>query len=66
MPVTVVIPDASGHTPDDEVQQWCAVCPHPWTAHDEIAVRFCTATVVGGHSRGCVCTHISTTPDKAN
>jgi hypothetical protein len=65
MPVTDVIPDVSGHTLDDEGEQWCAACPHPWTAHDGIAVRFCTATVVGGYHRGCVCTHISTAPDRA-
>nr|CTQ98361.1 hypothetical protein [Kibdelosporangium sp. MJ126-NF4] len=38
----------------------CASCPHPWSSHDRIAVRYCTATATatGGHShsRGCVCT----------
>jgi hypothetical protein len=34
----------------------CAVCPHPWTFHDRIAARYCTATVAGRYSRGCVCT----------
>ena len=33
----------------------CAVCPHPWADHDRISMRFCTATVSEGHSRGCVC-----------
>jgi hypothetical protein len=65
MPVTDVIPDVAGHTVDDEGERWCSACPHPWTAHDGIAVRFCTATVVGGYHRGCVCTHVSTAPDGA-
>lgn len=36
----------------------CAVCPHPWTFHDRIAVRYCTATNAnaGQSNRGCVCT----------
>jgi hypothetical protein len=34
----------------------CAACPHPRDRHDTIATRFCTATVTGGFSRGCVCT----------
>jgi hypothetical protein len=34
----------------------CAVCPHPWTDHDRVAARFCTATVAGAYSRTCVCT----------
>jgi hypothetical protein len=39
----------------------CAVCPHPWQLHDRISARFCTATVAGQFSRGCVCTAY---PDK--
>ncbi|MET0136579.1 MAG: RGCVC family protein [Kibdelosporangium sp.] len=35
----------------------CATCPHPWQNHDQIAVRYCTATAANGHlDRGCVCT----------
>ena len=34
----------------------CAACPHPWAAHDRIAMRFCTATTTENHHRGCVCT----------
>jgi hypothetical protein len=34
----------------------CAVCPHPWTFHDRIAAGYCTATIAGQSSRGCVCT----------
>ena len=33
----------------------CAVCPHPWAAHDRVAARFCTATISERHSRGCAC-----------
>jgi hypothetical protein len=39
-----------------EVATGCAVCPHPWTFHDQIAARYCTATVQGKFNRGCVCT----------
>jgi hypothetical protein len=34
----------------------CVTCPHPWSNHDQIAVRYCTASASSGHSRGCVCT----------
>ncbi|HEV7652604.1 MAG TPA: RGCVC family protein [Actinophytocola sp.] len=64
MPATTVIPDSgergSGHAPDDEVARGCAACPHVWTAHDPIAARFCTATVGGQFSRGCVCAPTTT------
>lgn len=33
----------------------CAVCPHDWAAHDSIAVRYCSATIVNDLHRGCVC-----------
>lgn len=33
----------------------CSACAHPWAEHDQIAARFCTATTVGHHDRGCVC-----------
>lgn len=33
----------------------CAVCPHPWSVHDALGVRFCTATTVSAHDRGCIC-----------
>ncbi|MEU5692790.1 RGCVC family protein [Actinosynnema sp. NPDC020468] len=33
----------------------CDVCPHPWSAHDALGVRFCTATAAAALSRGCVC-----------
>ncbi|WP_085942332.1 RGCVC family protein [Actinomycetospora chiangmaiensis] len=34
----------------------CAMCPHPWSAHDALGRRFCTATQVGVWTRGCICT----------
>ncbi|WP_212612754.1 RGCVC family protein [Pseudonocardia hierapolitana] len=33
----------------------CAACPHDRDAHDPIGTRFCTATIAGALSRGCVC-----------
>lgn len=33
----------------------CSACAHPWAEHDQIAARFCAATTVGHHERGCVC-----------
>jgi hypothetical protein len=33
----------------------CHVCAHSWNSHDATAIRFCTATMRGAHSRGCVC-----------
>jgi hypothetical protein len=56
MPTTAATPTASGHPVDDEVAGGCAVCPHPGEFHDRIAARYCTATVAGKFSRGCVCT----------
>ncbi|WP_285592526.1 RGCVC family protein [Actinomycetospora sp. NBRC 106378] len=34
----------------------CAMCPHPWSQHDALGRRFCTATQVGVWTRGCICT----------
>ncbi|WP_221465104.1 RGCVC family protein [Actinophytocola algeriensis] len=39
----------------------CSACGHPSAEHDRIAARFCTATTVGHHDRGCVCTAGSST-----
>jgi hypothetical protein len=41
---------------DDEVITGCSACAHPWTVHDQIAIRFCRATAAGRHHRSCVCT----------
>jgi hypothetical protein len=37
----------------------CSACTHPWAEHDQIAARYCTATIVGHHDRGCVCTMVA-------
>jgi hypothetical protein len=56
MQVSTVHPDVSGHAVG-EVATGCAACPHSWDLHDRIAARFCTATVAGTFTRGCVCTN---------
>ncbi len=56
LPTAEPKPDFSGHSVNGEVSTGCAVCPHPWTGHDRIAARFCTATVSGKFTRGCICT----------
>jgi hypothetical protein len=61
LPVTELKPDFAGQGANGEVASGCAVCPHPWPTHDRIAARFCTATVAGKFTRGCVCTPY---PDK--
>jgi hypothetical protein len=33
----------------------CEMCTHSWKSHDATAMRFCTATMNGAHSRRCVC-----------
>ncbi|MET0235052.1 MAG: RGCVC family protein [Kibdelosporangium sp.] len=34
----------------------CAMCPHPSASHDQIARRFCAASVnATDRHRGCVC-----------
>lgn len=33
----------------------CSACTHLWAEHDEIAARYCAATMVGHHQRGCIC-----------
>lgn len=44
----------SGAQPDG----LCSACRHPLADHDRIAARFCSATTVGHHDRGCVCTAV--------
>jgi hypothetical protein len=43
---------------EDRGDAICATCPHPSRDHDQIAVRYCTATTNASDpsSRGCVCT----------
>jgi hypothetical protein len=40
---------------EDRAVGLCETCPHPWSSHDRISIRFCTATKVSGDSRRCVC-----------
>lgn len=43
---------------EDRSDALCATCPHRWQNHDQIAARYCTATMnaTDPGSRGCVCT----------
>lgn len=67
MPTTQAGPDISETNAHGQTGAACAACSHVWSSHDQIAARFCTATVVGKYSRGCVCTSesASAAPDKA-
>jgi hypothetical protein len=38
-----------------EQEPACDVCPHPLAKHDAIGLRFCSATLSGAITRGCVC-----------
>jgi len=40
---------------DEKADGVCAVCPHPWAAHDSIGVRYCSATIADERPRGCIC-----------
>lgn len=40
---------------EDRAVGMCETCPHPWSSHDRISIRFCTATMASGNSRGCAC-----------
>jgi hypothetical protein len=42
-------------TPRPDAQAVCDVCPHPAAAHDVISRRFCSATLSGAITRGCIC-----------
>lgn len=55
MPPTDLHPHGVG-VADGQAETKCAACAHAWSNHDAIAARFCTATVVGGFNRACVCT----------
>ena len=51
----VVLDSRTDDDPTDEDAR-CAMCPHPWSAHDAIGVRFCTASRTSSRDdRGCVC-----------
>jgi hypothetical protein len=52
----VAVPASStASAPDVATDLGCAACPHDVDAHDPIGTRFCTATIAGALSRGCVC-----------
>lgn len=51
-PTARPVPDV---TPRGSADGICDMCPHPWSDHDRISVRYCTATATSGLSRGCVC-----------
>jgi hypothetical protein len=53
-------------TPGAETALACSACAHLWVEHDQIAARFCTATMVGHHERGCVCDVLPTTSAKTS
>ncbi|MGQ0837261.1 RGCVC family protein [Actinokineospora sp.] len=55
MATTELNPSDTVQDTEDDMTGACAVCPHPWAAHDRIAARFCTATIAGKYGRGCVC-----------
>lgn len=33
----------------------CTVCPHAWSGHDALGVRYCSATMASARTRGCIC-----------
>lgn len=41
--------------PSEEARLSCDVCPHPTASHDAIGARFCSATLHGALTRGCIC-----------
>ena len=42
------------HTVDNTVGI-CDICAHPGGAHDDIARRYCKATMTNALSRNCIC-----------
>jgi hypothetical protein len=56
--MTTPVRDAT--KPADPLTQTCDVCAHPDIAHDDIARRFCKATMAGALSRGCICSPLET------
>jgi hypothetical protein len=55
MPANNAYPKVSGSRSDSQEPATCSACAHPWADHDQIGARFCAATTVGHHDRGCVC-----------
>jgi hypothetical protein len=48
-------PSSRESTRSDSGIAACEVCPHSWAGHDAISSRFCSATLKGALTRGCVC-----------
>ncbi len=60
MATTDTMPATADVTTIDQTQDAddaCLACAHPWSGHDVISARFCTATVAAALARGCVCPH---------
>lgn len=60
MATTDTVPESADITTTDQTDNAddaCVACTHPWSKHDVISARFCTATAAGALSRGCVCPH---------
>jgi hypothetical protein len=55
MPITEASSTVTQPTADDTAHAACPACPHARDAHDVIGARYCSATVIGGLDRGCVC-----------
>ena len=61
MAVNDTYPKTTGSRSDGQAPAACSACAHPWAEHDQIAARFCAATTVERHNRGCVCQPASKT-----
>jgi hypothetical protein len=57
MATTHVAPEKPDHATESDpgAQDVCLACAHPWSGHDVISARFCTATIASALTRGCVC-----------
>lgn len=51
LPLQPIVSSLSEASPVD----CCEVCAHPFTDHDPIARRYCSATLANALSRGCIC-----------
>lgn len=45
---------------DTAIVEACNICTHPDAAHDDIARRYCKATMTSALSRKCICSPSST------
>jgi hypothetical protein len=57
MATTDVAPEKSHHATVNgpAAEDVCLACAHPWSGHDVISARFCTATIASALTRGCIC-----------